>query len=218
MPKYEVHILDTYERVYDVEAVNDGRSRKLVKEMDSAAASRTSLKDRRSRKLKRKLEPKERVFQMQIMNIRADYERLATKQSLADGTIVDDATAETMKVHLATLHDALVDQSGLDIPSLGEEHHLDATNKLIAEHLGDDTIPAKKTPVHIENPEEVWKRCATAFGWEFDEDYKGWIKPANIKEGKRRGEWDAFVRDMTAEDACNEEGIDSVEEAAEALS
>jgi hypothetical protein len=47
---------------------------------------------------------------------------------------------------------------------------------------------------------------------------KGWIKPANIKEGKRRGEWDAFVRDMTAEDACNEEGIDSVEEAAEALS
>jgi hypothetical protein len=217
MPKYEVHILDTYERVYDVEAVNADEASKLAKEMDSAAASRTSLKDRTVEKAERKLEPKERVFQMQIMNIRSDYERLASKQSLADGTIVDDATAETMKSHLAILHNSLVDQSGLDIPRLAIAPASQG-DSLVAEHLGEDVIPAKRTPVHIDNPEEVWKRCATAFGWEFDEDYKGWIKPANIKEGKRRGEWDAFVRDMTAEDACNEEGIDSVEEAAEALS
>jgi hypothetical protein len=170
------------------------------------------LKEQVVGEVKRRLEPKERVFEMQIINIRADYERLATKQSLADGTIVDDETAETMKLHLAKLHDALVDQSGLDIP------HLAQGDGLIAEHLGEDVARKSREPVVIDNPEEVWKRCATAFGWEFDEDYKGWIKPANIKEGKRRGEWDAFVRDMTAEDACNEEGIDSVEEAAEALS
>jgi hypothetical protein len=217
MPKYEVHILDTYERVYDVEAVNADEASKLAKEMDSAAASRTSLKDRTVEKAERKLEPKERVFQMQIINIRSDYERLASKQSLADGTIVDDATAETMKSHLAILHNSLVDQSGLDIPRLAIAPASQG-NSLVAEHLGADVIPIKREPAVIDNPEEVWKRCATAFGWEFDEDYKGWIKPANIKEGKRRGEWDAFVRDMTAEDACNEEGIDSVEEAAEALS
>lgn len=215
MPKYEVHILDTYERVYDVEAVNADEASKLAKEMDSAAASRTSLKDRTVQKAERKLEPKERVFQMQIMNIRSDYERLATKQSLADGTIVDDATAETMKEHLAKLHDALVDQSGLEIP------HLAQADSLVAEHLGEDVT--RKSPnaelakLVEESPEVIWERCATAFGWEWDQDYKGWIKPANIKEGARRGEWDAFVRDMTAEDACNEEGIVTVEEAAEAL-
>jgi hypothetical protein len=74
---------------------------------------------------------------MQIINIRADYERLATKQSLADGTIVDDETAETMKLHLAKLHDALVDQSGLDIP------HLAQGDSLVAEHLGEDVITEK---------------------------------------------------------------------------
>jgi hypothetical protein len=50
-------------------------------------------------------------------------------------------------------------------------------------------------------------------GWHYDEDYKGWIKPENKTPGKIHGEWDAYVRDLTAEDACNEEGIDTVEEA-----
>jgi hypothetical protein len=209
MPKYEVCIAVTRELVFEVDAVNEEEASKSVLESNSIDPIRESDAEQEVKWTKRKLEPKERVFQMQIINIRSDYERLATKQSLADGTIVDDATAETMKSHLAILHNSLVDQSGLDIPHLG--------GSVVAEHLGADVIPIKREPVVIDNPEEVWKRCATAFGWEFDEDYKGWIKPANIKEGKRRGEWDAFVRDMTAEDACNEEGIDSVEEAAEAL-
>jgi hypothetical protein len=151
MPKYEVHILDTYERVYDVEAVNADEASKLAKEMDSAAATRTSLKDRTVEKAERKLEPKERVFQMQIMNIRSDYERLASKQSLADGTIVDDATAETMKSHLAILHNSLVDQSGLDIPRLAIAPASQG-DSLVAEHLGEDVIPAKREPVRDRQP------------------------------------------------------------------
>jgi hypothetical protein len=217
MPKYEVCIAVTRELVFEVDAVNEEEASKSVLESNSIDPIRESDAEQEVKWTKRKLEPKERVFQMQIINIRSDYERINNKQTLPSGEVIDDATAETMKSHLTILHNSLVDQSGLDIPRLAIAPASQG-DSLVAEHLGADVIPIKREPVVIDNPEEVWKRCATAFGWEFDEDYKGWIKPANIKEGKRRGEWDAFVRDMTAEDACNEEGIDSVEEAAEALS
>jgi hypothetical protein len=151
MPKFEVTVTESRDLIYEVDAVNseDGKAAVTLpgaKLLTPDAAFTQTVKD-----VTRKLEPKERVFEMQIINIRADYERLASKQSLADGTIVDDETAETMKQHLATLHDALVDQSGLEIP------HLAQGDSLVTEHLGDDVIPAKKTPVNIDNPEEVWK-------------------------------------------------------------
>jgi hypothetical protein len=212
MPKFEVTVTLTRDLTFVVDAVNEDEAGKLVLESNDLDPIRESDATQTIKAASRKLEPKELVFKFQIDNIRRDYEELTKTQKLPSGEIVDDATAETMKSHLITMHDNLVTQSGLDIPKLGEP------GNLIAEHLGDDAIPAKKEPVHIDNPQLIWEKCATAFGWEFDEDYKGWIKPGNIKEGARRGEWDAFPRDLTAEDACNEEGIDTVEEAAEAIS
>jgi hypothetical protein len=211
VPKFTVTVLETTTLNFEIEAVNADEAEKLSYDMDRKLA-KASEPTREVASSSRKLEPVELAFKLQIDNIRADYERLLTKQTLPSGETVDDDTAATMMDHLRQMHNNLVLQSGLDIP------HISGTSSVVAEHLGEDVITAKKEPIHIDNPEEVWKRCATAFGWEFDPDYKGWIKPVNIKEGARRGEWDAFPRDMTAEDACNEEGIDSVEEAAEALS
>jgi hypothetical protein len=211
MPKFEVCVTVSRDLTFEVDAVNEEDAAKSVVESDALNPIHEGNAEQVIKWTKRKLEPQELVYHMQIVNIRGDYERLDTKQTLADGTVVDDATAETMKKHLIMLHDALVDQSGLEIP------HLAQGDNLVTEHLGADVIPLKKTPVSIDNPEEVWKRCATAFGWEYDPDYKGWIKKDNRKPGKIHGEWDAYVRDLSAEDACNEEGIDTVEEAAEAL-
>lgn len=211
MPKFTVTVLETTTLHFEIEAVNADEAEKLSYDMDRKLA-KASEPTREVASSSRKLEPVELAFKLQIDNIRADYERLATKQTLPSGEVVDDGTAATMMDHLRQMHNNLVLQSGLDIP------HITGTSSVVAEHLGEDVITANKEPIHIDNPQLVWEKCATAFGWEFDPDYKGWIKPANIKEGCRRGEWDAFPRDMTAEDACNEEGIDSVEEAAEALS
>lgn len=212
MPKFEVIITLSRDLVFEVDAVNEEEAAKIALDKDDLKPVREGEAEQVVKATSRKLDPQELVYKFQIENIRRDYNILSNSQKLPSGEFVDDATAETMKAHLAIMHNNLVDQSGLDIPHLG--------GSVVAEHLGElaNPIAAKRDLGPIENPEEVWKRCATAFGWEFDEDYKGWIKPGNIKEGKRRGEWDAFVRDMTAEDACNEEGIDSVEEAAEALS
>jgi hypothetical protein len=45
-----------------------------------------------------------------------------------------------MMDHLRQMHNNLVLQSGLDIP------HISGTSSVVAEHLGEDVIPAKKEP------------------------------------------------------------------------
>jgi hypothetical protein len=210
MPKFEVCVTLTRDLTFEVEAINEEEAAKTVLESNSLDPIRETDAQQQVKSTTRKLEPQELVYKMQIENIRRDFDMI-TSGKLPSGESIDEGTMATMKDHLAKLHDSLVDQSGLDI------RHLAQGDSLATENLGADVAPAKKTPVNIDNPEDVWKRCATAFGWEYDADYKGWIKKDNRKPGKIHGEWDAYVRDMSAEDACNEEGIDTVEEAAEAL-
>jgi hypothetical protein len=203
MPKYEVTVTESRDLIYEVDAVNseDGKAAVTLpgaKLLTPDVAFTQTVKD-----ITRKLEPQELVYKMQIENIRRDYDSVASGK-LPSGESIDEGTMATMKTHLATLHDTLVKQSGMDIPPLGEG------GSIIAEHIG-DSDPA---PLGIdEDPEAIWHKAATKLGWHYDEDYKGWIKPENKTPGKIHGEWDAYVRDLTAEDACNEEGIDTVEEA-----
>lgn len=210
MPKFTVTVLETTTLNFEVEAINADEAEKLAYDIDRAQAVSSSGPTREVASSSRKLEPKELAFKMQIDAIRRDYDLLEQSQKLPSGEIVDDATAETIKAHLADMHNGLVRNSGLDLPLIG--------GNIVADHLGEDVVAPAKPALDLSNPKLIWERCATAFGWEFDEDYKGWIKRANIRDGARHGEWDAYPRDLTAEDACNEEGIDSVEEAAEALS
>jgi hypothetical protein len=226
MPKFEVSVTEKTILVFNVDAVNEEAAKDAALAMERSEARPNEViggpdglvSTREVSWVTRKLAPQELVFKMQIENIRRDYD-IVTSGKLPSGESIDEGTVATMQQHLAMIHDELVDQSGLYFPHLAQGDNL-VTEHLgtnAAGHLGADVIPLKKTPVSIDNPEEVWKRCATAFGWEYDPDYKGWIKKDNRKPGKIHGEWDAYVRDLSAEDACNEEGIDTVEEAAEAL-
>lgn len=231
MPKFTVNVTETSIRVFEVDALNAEDAK--VKAMDLAPSScvKIDLISREATEASRKLAPQEKVFAIQLDNIRRDYARLANQRKLPDGHPVEDADAITMMHHLAKLHNALLEQSGLDLPLLGEggviDTHLGETTEFFKEHLGDPTTdkPAKPAKPKKAKPtasihglsdhekKELWEKAATKLGWKFDEDYKGWVKPENIKEGSRPGEWDAFVRDLTAEDACNEEDITTLEEA-----
>jgi poly(3-hydroxyalkanoate) synthetase len=225
MPKFEVTVIESRELVFEVEAATAESAGAHALTDTPVPVVKDVAFTRVVKFAERKLTPQELVFKMQIENIRRDYEQLDKYNKLPSGEIVDAASGQTILTHLAILHDELVAQSGLDTPRLGE---LDWREGVIAEHLGElakpvgaeattegpPSIPPKPAPAHIiSDPQQVWEQCATAFGWEYDPDYKGWIKKADRKPGKIHGEWDAYVRDLSAEDACNEEGIDTVEEA-----
>jgi hypothetical protein len=203
MPKFEVVVTVSRDLTFEVEAVNEEEAAKTVTESNSLDPIRETDAEQQVKSTTRKLEPQELVYKMQIENIRRDYDSVASGK-LPSGESIDEGTMATMKKHLATLHDTLVKQSGLDIPPLGEG------GSIVSEHIGQPDL----APIGIdEDPEAIWHKAATKLGWHYDEDYKGWIKPENKTPGKIHGEWDAYVRDLTAEDACNEEGIDTVEEA-----
>jgi hypothetical protein len=203
MPKFSVTVLETTTLDFEIEAVNADEAEKLSYDMDRTLA-KASEPTREVSASSRKLEPNEIALKMQIDNIRADYERLKVEGTLPSGEEVDEASGITILEHLATLHNNLVTQSGLDLPPLG------AGDSIVEKHIGE----ADPTPIQItEDPQVIWERAAAKLGWHWDADYKGWIKPSNKKPGAVHGEWDAYVRDQEAEDACNEEGIDTLEEA-----
>jgi hypothetical protein len=204
MPKFEVCVTITRDLTFEVEAINEEEAAKTVLESNSLDPIRETDAEQHVKSTVRKLEPHEIALKMQIENIRRDYEQLDSYNTLPSGEIIDAASGKTILAHLAKLHDALVTQSGLQIPPLGDGEGL------VSEHIGQP----EPAPIEFgEDPQAIWEKAASKLGWHWDPDYKGWIKPANRRPGKVHGEWDAYVRDMEAEDACNEEGIDTVEEA-----
>jgi hypothetical protein len=202
MPKFEVCVTLTRDLTFEVEAINEEEAAKTVLESNSLDPIRETDAQQQVKSTTRKLEPQELVYKMQIENIRRDFDMI-TSGKLPSGESIDEGTMATMKDHLVKLHDSLVTQSGLDISPLGEG------STIVAEHIGQPDL----TPIGIDDPQVIWERAATKLGWHWDGDYKGWIKPENKKPGAIHGEWNAYARDMEAEDACNEEGIDTLEEA-----
>lgn len=228
MPKFEVTAVETRTLIFEIEAINKEAAAEKAQPLNASFAKSNTLSARNIEYVCQAMTPQQRAFKMQIDNIRNDYNNLQVNNKLPSGEKVDDETSKTMQEHLISLHDQLIKQASLDLPLLSDgivETHLGETTEFFKahlgdptkEHIGDPTKPTVPQSILDMDEEEVWEKAATKLGWHFDSDYKGWVKPSNMKEGARPGEWDAYVRDLSAEDACNEESIETIDEAREIL-
>ena len=59
----------------------------------------------------------------------------------------------------------------------------------------------------------IWAEAAELLGWEYSPAYAGWVHPNHIRPGSSRSDCDGYPSDVSAEEACFQDGIETLDQA-----